>query len=627
MAKRAIRTKKYDSFRGVDFSTDPALVDDTRSPAAPNMISDMGGMPEKRPGWRTVIRGLPGRVNGLFSAVFGAYRHLLVHAGTKLYYWRTDGLLPGYLQLMDGLPDARSTAVFMGGYLWIFTGAVLIRYNGSTAAAASASAYIPLTLISRSPSQGGGVPHESVNLLGGAQTVGFLADGTAEYLLPYQNVTSVSLVTVDGVTVPAAGYTVDLTAGKVTFASAPAAPAAGAEDNVFITFSVASHADRINKCRTAAVWGVNGSFDRIIASGNPDLPNTDFTSAFNDGTYWPDTSYQTAGTGATAIAGYLRLGEYLAVIKNDNGQDSTVFLRSGALDEDGEAVFSTKPCLSGAGAVSIFAFGHIDDEQLILTSSGVYALTVNSLTAERIAQNRSFRVDPRLTKEDLSDAVCASFDGRFMVFVGGHVYILDGRQPKSRGENSFAYECFYWDNVPARCVLAVEEGGRKELFFGTEDPAEGGAVGRICRFNTDLEGSDRFCDEDGDGEPVAITASWSTKADDDGDPMVLKTLLKKGCAVTIKPYNRSSARVYFRTDAEAAPRQAAYGTMDIFDWEDIDFARFTFNANDAPAEIPFNRKVKNYKRLQFIIENDAPGEGFGVYGVTKHFVSGNFAKK
>ncbi|MBR2977216.1 MAG: hypothetical protein IKC50_02950, partial [Oscillospiraceae bacterium] len=117
------------------------------------------------------------------------------------------------------------------------------------------------------------------------------------------------------------------------------------------------------------------------------------------------------------------------------------------------------------------------------------------------------------------------------------------------------------------------------------------------------------------------------KQDDDGDPMILKTLLKKGNAVTIKPYDRSSAKILFRTDQDAVAWQAAEGTMDIFNWEDIDFARFTFNANDAAQEIPLNRKVKNYKRLQIVVKNETADEGFGVYAITKHFVSGNFAKK
>ena len=48
-------TTIYDKFRGVDMSTDPALIDTTRSPDAPNLISDTGGYPEKRHGCKTVV--------------------------------------------------------------------------------------------------------------------------------------------------------------------------------------------------------------------------------------------------------------------------------------------------------------------------------------------------------------------------------------------------------------------------------------------------------------------------------------------------------------------------------------------------------------------------------------------
>ncbi|MBR4404862.1 MAG: hypothetical protein IKT30_00590, partial [Bacteroidaceae bacterium] len=164
-------------------------------------------------------------------------------------------------------------------------------------------------------------------------------------------------------------------------------------------------------------------------------------------------------------------------------------------------------------------------------------------------------------------------------------------------------------------VLRIIDEGREALLFGAAD-------GRICRFNTDIDTMERFSD---DG--AAVTAAWATRADDDGDPMVLKTLLKKGNAVTIKPYTRSGAQVLFRTDKDALEWKVAEGKMDIFDWTDIDFSRFTFNASDGPAEIPFNRKVKNYKRLQIIVKNETVNEGFGVYAIVKHFVTGNFAKK
>lgn len=611
-----IRSKKYDCFRGVDFATDPALVDATRSPWAPNMIADKGGMPEKRPGWRTVAQ-MEGQINGLFCGEFDDERHMIVHAGTKLLRWFEDGT--DSVELADGLPDERSAAVYMGGCLWIFTGEKLLRYDGETAADPGEDAYVPETIISRSPS-GGGETYEAINLLTPKQKVGFLGDGSSTvYKLPYEDIESVDEVEVNGAATTS-GYTLDLAAGEVAFSAAPSKPGVDGQDNVFITFTktVEGYAGRIHKCRTAVVWGVGGAADRIIATGNPEFPNQDFTCAFNDATYWPDLGYAVVGTEETAIMGYRRMGEYLAIIKEDNGQDSTVFLRGGELDEKGEAVFWVKPCIAGAGAVSRFGFGNIGHEQLILTAGGVYALTSNSLTAEKIAENRSFRVDPKLTAEDLSQAVCCPFDGMLLVFVGGRVYGLDGRQPHSypsRSDTTFLYECFYWENVPARCVLRRKDAQREELFFGTED-------GRVCKFNTDRAGMDRFSD---DG--VAITAVWSTPADDDGDPMVLKTLLKKGNAVTIKPYARSSAKVLFRTDKDPVGWSVAEGTMDIFNWEDIDFSRFTFNANDGPAEIPFNRKVKNYKRLQIIIKNDTVNEGFGVLAIIKHFVTGNFAKR
>lgn len=633
MAKRSgtsIYTTKYDRFRGVDFATDPALVDASRSPWAPNMMADKGGMPEKRPGWR-VLHRVDGRINGLFRGEFEGEEHLLCHAGESLYRWHESAEEPE--KLMEGLLDDRSVAVYMEQCLWIFAGNVLICYDGESAKPASDGAYVPITVYSRSPETQGGISYEDVNMLTPRQRVRFCGDGkTKVYQLPYETLDSADVIVRtningNGWEEVQTGWTADAQKGTVTFEAAPVAPLVGVEDNVEIEFSktVEGYSDRVNKCRQAIVWGAGGAADRIVATGNPDYPNLDFICGFKDGAYWPAKQYFDIGTEETAIMGYRRWGENLAIIKEDNGQDSTVFLRAGALNSEGGVIFTVKPCISGAGAVSRFGFGGIGDEQLYLTGGGIYALTNHLLTAERVAQNRSFRVDPKLTHEDLTEAVSCSFMGSYLVFVGGRVYGIDGVQAKSypsKMDTEFLYECFYWENVPARCVLRTLDSGKESLFFGTED-------GRICRFNTDVDDLRRFSDgadrnlEGGE----AITAMWSTRADDDGDPMVLKTMLKKGNAVTLKPYNRSSAQILLRTDKDAVAWKATEGTMDIFSWEDIDFSRFTFNSNDAPSEIPFNRKVKNYKRLQFVVKNDAINEGFGVYAIVKHYVRGNFAKR
>ena len=49
--------------------------------------------------------------------------------------------------------------------------------------------------------------------------------------------------------------------------------------------------------------------------------------------------------------------------------------------------------------------------------------------------------------------------------------------------------------------------------------------------------------------------------------------------------------------------------------------------NEPRQQIFLNRKVKNYKRLQIIVRNQEPNEGFGIFQITKHYVTGNYAKR
>ena len=93
----------------------------------------------------------------------------------------------------------------------------------------------------------------------------------------------------------------------------------------------------------------------------------------------------------------------------------------------------------------------------------------------------------------------------------------------------------------------------------------------------------------------------------------------------IKPYTRSSAKVTIRTEKDFGS-EIKSETMDIFDWEDIDFSRFTFHSNDAPQVVPFNTKIKKYITMQIFIKNEALNEGFGVFGIIKRYMKGNYVK-
>ena len=124
---------------------------------------------------------------------------------------------------------------------------------------------------------------------------------------------------------------------------------------------------------------------------------------------------------------------------------------------------------------------------------------------------------------------------------------------------------------------------------------------------------------------MAIVAQWSTKADDDGDFMTRKTMLKKGSGVLIKPFTRSSVQVALKTE-KYSWKEIRYSTMDIWDWEDVDFNRIGINSNDSPQVVPFKHKEKKYITLQIIAQNDALNEGFGVFGIIKRYTFGNYVK-
>lgn len=598
------------SFRGADFSSGTGDVDPSRSPDCLNMTLDGGGRPVKRLGYERVATAPGGgRVNGVHTLVRreslptgdANVEYVLVHAGTSLY--RLDAATGGMTLLLSGMADARSAAFQLSGKLWILDGKKLRSFDGAAMDTAENQAYVPTTGIGLKP-LGGGEMYEDWNLL--SQDAINLFSGTAdarEYQLNTTRVDSVvkcEVMTTSGgwITLPASAYSLAGPAGTVTFHDPPGKPPLPGEDNVRITFrkSGAKKAYFIDQCTLGILWGVGGN-NRMVLSGNPDYPNRDFMSAlpYVDGvpspTYFPDTGYALAGADSSRIVGYARMGEELAVLKEENGQDATIFIRKGVLTAEYEVLPSMMEGIAGVGAVSPWAMCDLRDDPLFLSKQGVFGLVTNDVTAKRAAQLRSELVSKKLCAEpNLEEAVAIEFEGRLYLGVNGHVYVADALQRDFIGRSAEQpqYEWMYWEGVPAR--VWFRQGGA--LWFGTAD-------GKLMRFFREHE-SESYYD---DGRP--ITARWTTPELVLGSGTRYKTLRR--VYVRLSPCARSGADVFVKEG----------GAWVLCGSGEADMA--APDAGEGEGMLAVRLKKRGVVAAQVRMENAVGGEAMGLTGVTLYF--------
>ena len=688
----AIYTKKFTAFRGVDFSVSETMVDESRSPYAVNVISDTGGFPEKRLGWRTLIN-LGAKINGIYryKGMIGEEDNerlvecFIIHAGDKIYKWSGSGEAT---ELISGINDAKSTARLFKNALFILTGREFLSFDGEkcTRVEDGESAYAPTTWIERgvasyveegygswSGDAQSGKAFQDVNIAATKRKITFRITTDAQSYTRY--------IFLDGIIKPSSRIIMKyIPTGEVIFdLTAPAgeektrytiprglfnyptgspsqealitisrkwisnddgtraarslglveggiiggiitptkvedyvAPAEN-EDNFVVEYvaEAGESENAISKCTVMDIFE-----NRIFYSGNPDFPNTDWHSELNEPTYVSDLSYTEIGLESNPIVGYLRTGSEQAILKGD-GEDSSLYMRYRAEDSEGKTIFPIRQGSADIGAVSSHAVCTLFDDPMYLSASGVWAIAQQDISSERALNIRSTRINKKLLENyNLEDAIMFKWKQNLMLCLSGECYVADAAQKTyaNNKTNTFEYEWYYWKNIPARSAYNFEE----VLYFGTED-------GRICRFNDDLKNSRGEIEPKAysdDGE--AIVAEWATTFSDDGDFMRLKTMKKKGSGVMLKTYLRSGVKVCIRTDKDFE-KEIRDKSAGLFNFEDIDFGDFTFNTSPYLV-VPFNAKFKKYKAIQVICRNDKVNQAFGVLGIIRRYVIGNFAK-
>lgn len=562
-------------FAGVDFANHATKVDWSRSPDACNMIANDTYFPVKRTGYRK---------RATFSGViYGLHRletDILCHAGTKLWRLADDG---EHALLYADMNEEKSTSFLMNGKLWILDGKTYLVYDGETAQPVRNVAYIPTTTIG-SPPEGGGTSLEAVNLLCSRRTNTFVGDGTSKAFQLDTGYIDADSVTCDGYDI----QMVNAVTGKVTLMQAP--PDAGGLANVSITFSkMEEPASCIDRCRICGLYGGRND-TRVFVAGDPQKPNCDWQSGLYDPTYFPDTGYTMIGSDASEIMGYARQYDTQVVLKSD-GQDAKQYLRTFTLDDNDRPAYPLRQGAEAAGATTRYAIAVLGGTPYYLSPQGVMGIYGTNVTEYRAVAGVSQRIDPKLSRENLSDAIACVWNGFYYLAVGGHCYVADSRQMEGN-----IPEWYFWDNIPAVCFLA-DSGEGSSLWFGTAD-------GRVCEFCR-ADDVDAYYD---DGQPIA--ARWTTPFSPLAAWNRQKNILTT--QTMLMPYGYSSADIWYRTERMYA--KAATEAFSQFSFARIDFGNFSFRSIAAAVPVPARWRVRRAYLFQMVVRNEN-AEPFGLLGL------------
>ncbi len=438
----------YGGFRGVDFRGEEINL--VRSPDSLNVWKDYKETES--------IRTRPGMAleTSFDEPVYGVFFYKdfqLVHSGTKLYKVKA-GVKS---EIFSGLNSAISDS-FVYEDKWYFKdGKHYLEYDGTTIKAVEG--YVPTTSIGRKPAGGGSI-HEDVNLLSAKRKNTFLADGESkEFVLDAQNIDNDFAPVVKVNDKAVTNYTVNYTAGKITFTTAPAAPLTDGRDNVSVEFKKDVKAsNRILNCTLLQVFD-----NRVFFSGNKDYPNTVWHCSLDDPSYCSDLDYYKEGLDGAKVNGLVAGNNVLWVFREPSQANTTVFYHAPTIDNEYGKIYPSQHSSITTGCVGKAI--NFNDDIIFFSERGMEGIS-GDITTEQSVAHRSSLVDRKMIAEaDYKNMILAEWEGYLCIFIGDKAYLADSRTAFSN-EGHIEYEFFYWDLGKKITSARVDNG---ILYLGTED--------------------------------------------------------------------------------------------------------------------------------------------------------------
>ena len=412
--------------------------------------------------------------------------HAFFHIGDKLYY--ADASKETFLleELRAGIPEFRGT--FFRYLDWLFYktrgGYYRIEHRSDDilpflAADMTAIAYTPVTVINADPKSGSGDTYQPENRLSASKTIHYNAKaGTTVYQLPVKEIDSISKVVVDGAEKEeTTDYTVDKTAGTVTFKTEPPVTNPATNNTVRITFAKANE-DALNAvldCPYAMVAGGDRNLC-ILMAGSTKQPNAVFWNS-NDNlsmnpAYFPMSYYNLVGDTEDPVTGFGRQYSDTIVLKEHSV--GKLDFTTQTVDDRESISFTYTNINSKVGCDLPWSIQLIENNLVFCnTYQGVHMVRSSSAAYENNVECISRRVNGNNVRgllKDIREAeVVTSFDDddRYWLCADDKVYLWDYMH-SDPSESSW----FFFNKVPGVAYFQDDEHRKYHL----------DSRGRVTRF-------------------------------------------------------------------------------------------------------------------------------------------------
>lgn len=535
---------------------------------------------KKRPGFHTLM-DLSGAVNGLwFGNVSGEEIGLAAANGKLWKIYENGGYLANPTELGSLLTNGIVSFFSYSNIVYVLNGYEYYSYDGLQFK--TVEGYRPLIMVARDPTGTDGSLLEGINKLNGKRRVWFSPDGTATvFQLPETGLASIDYVSdnATGQTIPVADYSYDLSAGTVTFNTAPVRGISTIE----IAYTFPTNFRYQVTSMTCAELFLGAQDNAVFFYGNG--TNQAFYSGVDyNGTptaeYFPDLNVVGVADENTPITDMIRHNSTLMCYKTTSAYSIEYGMISTALG-DAEWGFYVVPVNKEIGNVALGQTRLVNNAPLTLHGESLYRWENTSPYSaqitrdERMAIRISDRIYSTLKSFDLENCYCYDDND------SQEYYIWNGNEALV---NNYAADAWYRYTVPQNVCSMCNI--HSDLIFGFED-------GTIRIFSEDC-----FTD-DGD----LINCYWESGSIDFGKPYQRKFMSRLW--IGIKPQPTSKVTVTIATDKKSVYTERVV-VNSLFTLADVDFGNFSFKINRKPQIKKLKIKAKKFAFMKFILKSSEP---------------------